>query len=305
MTKQILVTGGAGFIGSHICDVLLAAGYAVDVLDDYSAEAFLVPNGVRQIFPTNLAMVAATGAQHIAYDCIVHAAARADVASNWVSRAERDRLELSNVTGTRELCEAFPGVPIVMLSTCAVYGDSTTGDEGEACIATSPYAASKLAGEAIVQAHAFARGTPWHIFRLGCVVGARYHHGHIADFVRMAQDAEDGCVIRARSNGQGVKSFVHVRDVADVVAGAVDGECDSGVYNLAKTTWTPSNTVDVMAMLAGRPVSVEWRAGAVHGWIGDPMACVSAAKIQAAGFDFDYDISDGVREALASLGWPE
>ncbi len=226
---------------------------------------------------------------------VVHAAARADIAKNWRGVTERKRLLDSNVLGTAALLEACADIPVVFLSTLAVYGDAEGCHEGNACTATSPYAASKLAGEALVQAYAFKSGRPWHVLRLGCVVGARYHHGHIADFVRMGRAGQ----IEAQSNGYGHKSHVNVLDVASAVMACVRGDVVSGVFNVAGGSWSPRDTIRVMRA----DETTTWAVNK-HGWVGDPMANASNAKLIAAGWRPSHTIEGGVRDALNSLGWP-
>ncbi len=287
---RILVTGGAGFVGSHVIDKLLEQGHGVVCLDSGIAKVNNTPKGVTRL-KTELVRANSAG---WAFDAIVHCAARADVSRNWDSAVEREVLMRSNVLGTERLLEAWPNTPVVFLSTLAVYGDNHDCREDVACVATSPYAASKLAGEALVQAYAYRNGTPWHVLRLGCVVGSRYHHGHVADFVRMMR--ENGR-IEARSNGFGSKSFVHVADVAEAVSLAVSGNIVNGIYNTAGGSWDPRSTVRTM----GCEDKAHW-AEEAHGWIGDPMALAGAQKLKAAGWFPRCAIVDGVKEALQGLG---
>lgn len=288
---NILVTGGAGFIGSHICDELLKTGHTVSVLDDMSAGVDFCPKGVREKTERGLL----NNYIYPKYDCIVHAAARADVRFNWTSVDERQRLWNSNVAGTIALLENNRNTPVVFLSTCAVYGDDDACREDNACISTSPYAASKAAGEALIQAYAVPKATPWHILRLSCVVGSRYHHGHIRDFV----DAARAGVVRPCNDGNTKKSFVHVLDVAGAVSMCVAGMIGSGVYNVATSTWSPRDTIREM----GASVDCEWPENKVHGWIGDPMAVASAGRLRAAGWVPKWTVGQGVRDALESLQW--
>jgi UDP-glucose 4-epimerase len=292
--NKILVTGGAGFIGSHICDKLIWEGREVHVYDSGRAGVDNVPKGAAGRKTGDL--LAFKGGK---YDCIVHCAARADVADNWKNQAERDRMIDANVLGTANLLEKTLGTPVVFLSTCAVYGDNENCNENAACIATSPYAASKLAGEALIQAYAFAKGLPWHVFRLGCVVGSRYHHGHIRDFVDAANNRRDGGLIHPMNDGMTKKSFVHVADVAQAVSMAIAGKLEPGVYNCASGSWGPRDTIHTM----GADSYTLWPENKTHGWIGDPMAIANGSKLKAAGWLPTHGIENGVREALTTLGW--
>ena len=296
---RILVTGAAGFVGHHVAAMLCKAGHTVFGLDDYRAGVDFMPPDVE---PYGIALENyIAGETHEGVQAVVHCAARADVSLNWESRNERDELLISNVDGTINLLEAHPGVPFVMLSTCAIYGDTPVAPATEADVTpvTSPYAASKLAGEAYVQAYAHKHGNPWHIFRLGCVVGSGYHHGHIADFVRMAREEKH---IHAKNNGHSLKSFVHVADVVAAVEYALFGRSlRVGVYNLAGGSWSWRMTVQRMrAMRDDFKVTAEDRK---HGWVGDPMAIADSSLFQRRTSHEWRNIEEGVDDALISLGW--
>ncbi len=301
---RVLVTGGAGFIGSHIADAMLAGGHEVGIIDSGVAGVDFAPADAHRASNDLCDM----GAPDITGwpELIVHCAAYADVSANWDAGkgvSERDRLLCDNVIGTSRLLESCRGVPIIFLSTCAVYGDNIgAASEAFACEATSPYAASKLAGEALIQAYAFEAKSPWHVLRLGCVVGSRYHHGHVADFVRMGQHALSAgtpeAKIRPRNDGLTKKSFVHVADVCQAVTLMSQGGVASGVYNCVSGVWSPRDTIYTM----GAQSYTEWPEN-THGWVGDPMAVASNFKLRGAGWVPQRSIEDGVREALTSLGW--
>lgn len=289
--SRILVTGGAGFIGSHICDALLALKHEVLSLDDKRRGVDYTPLGVERI---QCELRCGYPSSYTPPDVVIHAAARADVASNWDSTKERVELLSTNIEGTANLLESIPrSTPVIFLSTGAVYGDNLNASEFEACVATSPYAASKLAGEAFVQAYAEPLHAPWYVFRLGCVVGPRYHHGHVLDFVAAAKRG----FIRPKSDGRASKSFVHVLDVVQAVSMAVRGELPSGVYNVATGSWSPRDTVRVMR------AEVDWPENKTHGWVGDPIANLSTTRLRNNGWRPMFSVESGIKQALEGLGW--
>lgn len=299
---RVLVTGSDGFVGHHICNAFLHDNWEVLGVDDYQAKARLTPPKV-QIRPINLRQLVPAHLEEV--DFIVHAAARADVSLNWERRSERDHIWRENIDGTINLLECAPEVPVVFLSTGAIYGDTLRGFEDERHVATSPYAASKLAGEALVEAYAFKRHVPYWSLRLGCVVGSGYHHGHIRDMVLAARAGH----FHARNEGRTRKSFVHVTDVAATAlqlatryVSAKSG-APGGVYNLASEGWSWRDTlVQMRRAEPGAEFEVTYD-DKLHGWVGDPMAVLDPGKTMRAGIFTAHAVADGVQDALRSLGW--
>lgn len=304
---RVICTGASGFIGSHIAARLLAEGHQVHVIDALKirkadGEALnLTPQG---------ATLAVRDIRDITelkdYEAVVHCAARADISRNWDSRGQRDLLLSVNVGGTVNILEAFIQSPVakrfVFLSTCGIYDDCSYGSEGTKTPITSPYSASKLAGEAYLESYAHACRFQWYALRLTCAVGSGYHHGHIADFVRMAQTG-DG-VIHAKNDGLTEKSFVHVEDIAAAAARMLrenDVLVPSGVYNVTADTWSWRKTLRTMGEMVGGTVPFQY-APQKHGWVGDPMAIVSGEKLEKWSRPM-HRVEDGVKDALRSLGW--
>lgn len=304
---NVVVTGGAGFIGSRIGARLLAEGHSVRVIDGLKirrpdGEALnLTPPGAT-LCVKDIRDVVDLGQ----CDAVVHCAARADISQNWASRDQRDMLLSVNIQGTTNILEAFIRSPtarrFVFLSTCGIYDDCIDGREAQKTPITSPYSASKLAGEAYLEAFAHACGFHAWSLRLTCAVGTGYHHGHVADFVNMARSG-DG-IIRAKNDGLIEKSFVHVEDIAGTCARLLrerDPAVPSGVYNVTAETWSWRKTVEVMGEMVGGSVPFQYEAQR-HGWVGDPMAVVSGEKLRPW-YLCQRSVKAGVWEALESLGW--
>jgi UDP-glucose 4-epimerase len=289
---RIAVTGAAGFVGSTIVRRLVDEGHHVLAVDNLSTGSVANIEGVKcDWFHTDAGDIAYSGC-----DAVVHAAAYPDVSQNWKSPEERYRQFAVNALLTSQVLERVePGTRFVLLSTCAVYAGGHV-HEHSLPRATSPYAASKLAAEALVSAYAEAGRVRGCVLRLVNVVGARYHHGHLADFVRMARAGH----VRALDDGKKAKSFVHVDDVADVVARSLEGNV-TGPYNVtSRECWSWRDSIEVMQHM--RPdlvweVSCENRAG---GWVGDPDELVVESLWVPPG---KRRIADGVQESLESLGW--
>ncbi len=297
---RILVTGGAGFVGSHIVDHLIARGDQVVVVDNLSTGR---PENVNP----KATLIRGDAAQCLTtvggVDVIIHAAAYADLRHNWERKWERDKLYAANLDVTRALLEGMQsGTRFLFLSTASVYGAAKNEipvvetDAGpHTC--ESPYAASKMACEAMIAAYAFARKFRWKIGRLVNVVGARTKHGVIGDFTRMA---EAGGKIHAADNGKQRKSWVNVHDVADAFLRMGDDDVPDGIYSItspARISWW--EVVDLMGVPRSE-VTFEDRAG---GAIGDPIDLhVSGDKLRPY-YRPKFAVADGIKDALVHLGW--
>jgi nucleoside-diphosphate-sugar epimerase len=206
--KKIAVTGCAGFIGSWICDKFLENGDEVIGIDNFSSGVNNTPKNVKFNYidvNSNISNILKD------VDAVVHASAKADVRHNWDNKSERESLFKNNEMATISVLEQMPNVPIIFLSTAAVYGSlSNTNNsiltEKDATPANieSPYAASKLACESYVAAWAYKKQIPWYCLRLVNQVGSRSHHGVISDFYNMAKNNNH---ITALDNGEQKKEL--------------------------------------------------------------------------------------------------
>jgi nucleoside-diphosphate-sugar epimerase len=246
-------------------------------------------------------------------EAVIHLAAHADVRQNWTEpgrfAAGIARDNMAALVRTLENAARVGVDRFVFVSTGAVYAGHRGGpgvprraEETDACVATSPYAASKLSGESFVHAYAEKHGWKRYIARPAACFGFGYHHGHVADFVHMAD--HDG-VIRALDNGNHVRDAVHVRDVARALVAMatapVDGDAAMrpGVYNIASEEgWSWPDTISLMGDIPFEPGKSE------NGWVGDSRGVrMSTARIDGTMYAPKYSVRDGVCEALESLGW--
>lgn len=243
---RVVVTGGAGFIGSHIVQRYLAELADVLVVDDLSGgHRDAVPEGVDVAVaditePGVVERIVAHRPQ-----LIVHAAAQVSVAR---SVADPDHDRASNVTGTRHVVRAAnaAGARVVFLSSGgAVYGEADGADETAPAAPISPYGRHKLEAEAIVRELPHGHG----IARLANVYGpgqrADLEGGVIAIFVERLLRGDR---IDIHGDGEQRRDFVHVDDVASAlsVIGATDR---SGTWNVATGVGTSVN--ELIAKLGG------------------------------------------------------
>jgi nucleoside-diphosphate-sugar epimerase len=285
---KILITGQCGFIGAHVWRLAEATGNDLVGIDR----------------KTGLDLVQCTPRWIDDADVIVHCAAHADVRYNWpdgLGDIERD-----NVTATLRLLDAAASVKSVKLfvfvSTGAVYaGNSKLVTEQTVPRARSPYAASKLTGEAYVQAYAHKLGWHWYVVRPAACFGPGYHHGHVADFV---EQMKTNGKIHALDKGTRHPAM-HVHDLARAVVrlATCEGEFDTGIYNAAGGQWSWRDTVRVMGVDADK-VSCDSREVGFTGGLNTAWWDGRKLSDEVLPDDLESSIADGVRESLAGLGWP-
>ena len=298
---RVLVTGGAGFIGSHVTDRLVARGDDVTVLDDLST-------GVRDNVPsqarferadiTDAASLRSVAAGARA-DVVVHAAAQFSVQRSIRDPESSGRI---NVEGTRNVLELARGgtARFVFLSTGgAIYGETPLCATEETPLRPiSPYGAQKQTAEELVR----GSGAPYAILRPANVYGPRQRSdlegGVVAVFLQRYRDHNEVLVY---GDGSAERDYVHVSDVADAVVAAVD-RTDSGIWNLGTGVPTTIKTLlDIIRKHLGTPPG-----GVRHvpDRPGDPRrACVDPSKAKRDGLLHPRPLEAGLA-ALRSTRTP-
>jgi UDP-glucose 4-epimerase len=260
MSTRAIVTGGAGFIGSHVVDALLAEGYAVTVIDDLSSgDAARVANGAELV---ELDVVDAPALEAVVAEveprAIFHLAAQSSVIVS-VENPGRD-CEV-NVRGTLNVLEAAGRVeaPVVFTSTGgALYGDAAPMPTPEDRIPAplSPYGASKWAAEAYVNTWSLSSGIPHAVCRLGNVYGPRQSpHGEAGVVAIFSNHLYIGKAPKLYGHGTPTRDYVYV---ADVVSGLLTASGRSGTYNIATSVETDVATIwNELSQVAGKQIEPE------------------------------------------------
>ena len=288
-----LVTGGAGFIGSHLVDALLARGDQVTVLDDLSSGSVgNLPAGITLLRadvadPGTIALIAAQRP-----NLVFHLAAQVSVVQ---SVADPDHDRAVNVVGTRHVLEGTAeGLAqriVVVSSGGAVYGEARLATEASPAAPESPYGAHKLAAERDVALSRLSYG----IARLANVYGPRQRRdlegGVVAIFVEQLLARQP---ITIYGSGEQRRDFVHV---ADVLLAIADSDRD-GTWNVATGTETSVNQLlDALQHELGPAVAVKRapaRAGEVF------ASSLSFARIaEDLGWRPGLDLAAGLRATIA------
>jgi UDP-glucose 4-epimerase len=263
-SSPVLITGGAGFIGSHLVDALLAKGYAVRVLDNLSTgkpSNLPLNNPQLELIEGDVADAGLVARCMLGCRAVAHLAA---VASVQASVDDPVSTHQSNFVGTLNVCEAMreQGVKrIVFASSAAVYGNNGEGlaiDEDTPKAPLTPYAVDKLASEYYLDFYRRQHGLEPAIFRFFNIFGPRQdpsspYSGVISIFTERAQQ---GLPISVFGDGEQTRDFVYVGDLVTVLLQALElPEVAVGATNvgLGQVITLKQLLAEISAVLGGLP----------------------------------------------------
>jgi UDP-glucose 4-epimerase len=306
---RCFVTGGAGFIGSHLADGLLQRGDSVIAYDNFSTgqrrfldaaagcDRFTLVDG--DLLDTDRLAASMRGC-----DFVCHLAANADV--RFGTEHPRKDLE-QNTIATFNVLEAMRanGIRrIAFSSTGSVYGEPAvfpTPEDAPFPLQTSLYGASKLACEGLIQAYCEGFGFQGFIFRFVSILGERYSHGHVFDFYRSLR--ADPAKLRVLGDGLQKKSYLYVQDCVAAIVTAIEKAPEGiNVFNLGTDEYVQVN--DSIGWIAGHlgidPVRTY--TGGARGWVGDsPFIFLDTTRIRALGWKPKLSIQAGIIKTLDYL----
>jgi UDP-glucose 4-epimerase len=311
MARTALVTGGAGFIGSHVADLFLAEGYAVTVLDNLtSGKRDQVPRGATFHELDITSPEAATVVRDARFDVICHLAAQIDVRKSVADPANDSRI---NIGGTLNLLEAVrqgsPSTRFVFSSTGgAVYGDLVPMpvDENGAKDPQSPYGTAKLSVEYYMGYYSRVHGLDTVALRYSNVYGPRQDpHGEAGVVAIFCNRILDGTPLTVFGDGTQTRDYVYALDVAraNLLAARADlprmSTLDSRAFNIGTSIETDVLELAELLKQAGKSsVAIEHspaRAGE------QLRSAVQIGKARAAlGWEPSMPLGDGLR---ATLEW--
>lgn len=247
--SPILVTGGAGFIGSNLVDALLARGYSVRVLDNLSTgkRSNLPADDRVELIEGDVADAQVVRSALQGCAAVVHLAAVASVQASVEDPVGTHR---SNLIGTLNLCEAMreAGVRrVVFASSAAVYGNNGEGqsiDEDTPKSPLTPYAADKLASEHYLDFYRRQHGLEPVVFRFFNIYGPRQdpsspYSGVISIFTERAQQ---GAPISVFGDGEQTRDFLYVGDLVELLVQALEcSDVQEGAINVGLNRATTLN----------------------------------------------------------------
>lgn len=300
------MTGAAGFIGSNLVDRLLGDGEVVIGYDNLSTGMpEFISSATRHrnftfvrgdLLDTRRLAEAMRGASRV-----VHLAANADV--RYGLAQPRKDLE-QNTIATFNVLEAMrcnEVREIAFSSTGSIYGEATvipTPEDAPFPIQTSLYGASKLACEGMITAYAEGYGISARIFRFVSILGQRYSHGHIFDF--MLQLSKDQTRLHVLGDGQQRKSYLHVDDCIEAMLLALDA-VDEHIVILNLGTDEVCQVLDSVGWIVERLRLAPQLSfsGGRQGWIGDnPLIHLDTTRIRRLGWQPKRSIREAVKHTV-------
>jgi UDP-glucose 4-epimerase len=308
---HVLVTGGAGFIGSHLCDRLLDRGDQVWCVDNLRL-------GRRR----NIAHLEALPDFHFIeldvldrslltslfsdayFDAVFHMAANSDIAAGAANlRLDLELNQLTTVT-VLETMLAHNVKRLFFASTSAIFGetDALLHEDFAPLRPISFYGASKLAAEAYISVFAHTFGGRAVILRFPNVIGERATHGVIYDFLRKLE--VDAGKLEVLGDGKQSKPYLYVRDLIDAILIAWDrADTPLAVYHAAGLGNTSVREIaEIVVGAAGRADTRVTFTGGDRGWPGDvPSFHYDISRLRALGWQPQRQSTDAVRHAVERI----
>lgn len=304
---NVLVTGGAGFIGSHLCDALVLRGNEVTALDNLllgrmenishlkRCEKFtfikadlLDMSEIRNIFAAS------------SFDMVFHLAANSDIQKGGNDPEVDYNLTFNTTFNVLQLMREFGVKKLFFSSTSAIYGESydSLSENYGPLLPVSNYGAGKLASEAFISAFSATCNIQTWIARFPNVVGERFTHGVIYDFINRLRNNPE--VLTVLGNGEQYKPYLYVKDLIEGILFVCDNTNERyNVYNIGSETRTKVRDIARMVIeemnLSAR---IEYTGGD-RGWIGDvPEFRYDLSKIHALGWNAKHSSDESVRLAI-------
>lgn len=304
---KILITGGAGFIGSHLCDALMERGHNLTVVDnlilgrkenishllgkvgfEFIEEDLLQTEAMRDIFKDRK------------FDMVYHLAANSDIQKGGKDLQVDYDLTFNTTYHVLRYLKEFGIRKFFFASTSAIYGETSDvlNEDYGPLRPVSNYGAGKLASEAFISAFSSTYHIQTWITRFPNVVGERFTHGVIYDFIHKL--LKNPAELEVLGNGEQCKPYVYVKDLVAGILYVIDHASDEyNVYMLGSDSRT--KVKDIAAMVIeemGLNAEIKYTGGD-RGWVGDvPEFRYDLSKVNTLGWKAAYTSNESVRLAI-------
>lgn len=301
--EKVVVTGGAGFIGSNLVDALIEQGKEVHVIDNFSTGRREFLNPKAELHELDLCDESETlGAIVNGADSVYHLAANADVRSGMTDIKRDINQNVIATLRVAQACAENTVKEVIFSSTGAVYGDAVqhpTPETAQFPIQTSLYGVSKTAAEGVLST--FAANGLFHVcaFRFVSVLGHRYMHGHVIDFVRQLH--QDPSALTVLGDGSQRKSYMDVKDCVRALV-TLRGAQGFEVFNLGADDYcTVRDSVAWITQAMGVEPKISYGIEK-RGWVGDnPFTWLDVSKAKNHGWVAEKSISHSVQGTVSWL----
>lgn len=308
---KALVTGSSGFIGSHIVDELLRRDFNVIGFDNLSTGVQRYLDNARKDKRFSEVESDILNFQDICkymkgVDIVFHMAANADIRGG----TENTKIDIEqNTIGTYNVLEAMrlsnTAKRICFASSAAALGEPSsfpTPEDLPNPIQTSLYGASKMACEGLVSAYCNAFDMEGYCFRFVSLLGPRYPHGHIFDFIKKLK--KDPSKLEILGDGTAQKSYLHINDcisalmlICEDLRPAKDLENSFEIYNLGTEEYIEvSKSAKLIVSELGLEPDFHF-GDSKRGWVGDnPFVFLDISKIKNVGWRPTHNIEESIKE---------
>lgn len=304
---KILVTGGAGFIGSHLDDALIAIGHRLTIVDNLilgrkeNIEHLIGNPNFRFIEADLLDMpkmreIFAEGK----FDMVYHLAANSDIKKGGKDPMVDYDLTFNTTYNVLQLLEEFEIKKFFFASTSAIYGETydVLNEDYGPLKPVSNYGAGKLASEAFISAFSSTYGIQTWITRFPNVVGERFTHGVIYDFIKKLRNNPEE--LEVLGNGEQCKPYVYVKDLVEAILYVIDHASEKyNVYMIGSDSRTKVKEIAAMVIEEmGLNARIRYTGGD-RGWVGDvPEFRYDLTKINNLGWTAPHNSNESVRLAI-------
>jgi len=304
---KILITGGAGFIGSHLDDALIARGHQLTIVDNlvlgrkeniehlignpnfrfFEADLLDMPK-MREIF---------AGGN---FDMVYHLAANSDIQKGGKDPMVDYNLTFNTTFNVLQLLKVFEIKKFFFASTSAIYGETydVLNEDYGPLKPVSNYGAGKLASEAFISAFSSTYGIQTWITRFPNVVGERFTHGVIYDFIKKLRNNPEE--LEVLGNGEQCKPYVYVKDLVEAILFVIDHADEKyNVYMIGSDSRTKVKEIAAMVIEEmGLNAKIRYTGGD-RGWVGDvPEFRYDLTKINKLGWTAPHNSNESVRLAI-------
>lgn len=312
---RTMVVGGAGFIGSHLCDALLACGHEVACVDNLSLGTRKNIGHLLENEKFTLYEADAADKEELDWifgetklETVFHLAANSDIQASAVNPDVEYRNTYTTTFNVLSCMRKYAVKRLFFASTSAVYGDKRDMLLDENTPNLSPisyYGAAKLGSEALISAFAYMNDIRALVFRFPNVIGPRLTHGVIFDFIKKLQ--KDGTQLEILGDGRQTKPYIYVSDLVDAIVRFMptDSEKTAGVslYNLGVEGRTcVTRIADILCEEMGLQNVQYHYTGGKGGWKGDVTRfqyCLD--KIHNAGWKAELTSDEAVRRTVREV----